>query len=71
MSVFWWFERGGRYLRCEAQQTDGGYELRILGPDGSEHVERFTDSRELSKRQNDVFDEIAKGGWTGPHGWNL
>ena len=59
--MFWWFERGGRYLRCEAQQmTAGGYELRIVSPDGTEQVEHF-----------DVIDEITRDGWTGPHGWVL
>ena len=50
--MFWWFERGGHYLRCEAQQTTAGrFELRIIGPDGAEQVEHFTDSRDLGKRQ--------------------
>jgi hypothetical protein len=68
--VFWWFERGGSYMRCEAQQrTAGGYELRIIGPDGAERVEHFADSRELTKRQHDVMHEMMRDGWTGPHGW--
>jgi hypothetical protein len=70
--VFWWFERGGNYLRCEAQQmSTGGYELRIVTPDGAEHVEHFSDSQDLTKRQHDVIDEITAEGWTGPHGWVL
>jgi len=70
--VFWWFERGGHYLRCEAQQTTTGrFELRIIGPDGAEQVEHFTDSRDLAKRQHDVIDEITQDGWSGPHGWVL
>jgi hypothetical protein len=70
--VFWWCERGGRYLRCEAQQmATGGYELRIVSPDGSEKVEHFSDSSDLTKRQSDVIDEITSEGWSGPHGWVL
>jgi hypothetical protein len=70
--MFWWFERGGAYIRCEAQPAaTGGYELRIVGPDGAERVEHFADSRELSKRQHDVMDEITSDGWNGPHGWIL
>jgi hypothetical protein len=49
----------------------GGYELRIVGPDGSEQVEHFTDPGDLNKRQTDVIDEITRDGWTGPHGWVL
>jgi hypothetical protein len=51
--------------------TTGGYELRIIGPDGSEHIEHFNDSRDLAKRQHDVIDEITQEGWSGPHGWVL
>jgi hypothetical protein len=51
--------------------TTGGFELRIISPDGSEQVEHFTDSRELAKRQDDVIDEITQEGWSGPHGWVL
>jgi hypothetical protein len=70
--VFWWFERGGSYIRCEAQErASGGYELRIVGPDGAERVEHFVDSRDLTKRQQDVMHEIVLEGWTGPHGWIL
>ena len=70
--MFWWFERGGHYLRCEAQQmATGGYELRIVTPDGAERIEHFEDSNELEKRQHAVIDEVTREGWTGPHGWVL
>jgi hypothetical protein len=70
--VFWWFERGGRYLRCEAQPlTSGGYELRIIEPDGAEHAEYFTEARDLTTRQSAIIDEATKAGWSGPHGWVL
>jgi len=71
-SVFWWFERNGTYLRCEALDSpDGGFELRICDPDGTERIERFPDSAELTRRQQAVEDELAADGWSGPHGWNL
>ena len=70
--MFWWFERQGHYLRCEVLQlSTGGYELRVVNPDGSEHVEHFVDTSDLTKRQYDVLDEIVRAGWTGPHGWVL
>jgi len=70
--VFWWFERGGRYLRCEARQiATGQYELRIVNPDGSEQVEHFAESGDLTKRQHDVLDAVTRAGWNGPHGWVL
>jgi hypothetical protein len=70
--VFWWFERHGHYLRCEVRGlTAGGYELRIIDPDGCEQVEHFDHASDLAKRQDVVVDEITSAGWSGPHGWVL
>jgi hypothetical protein len=70
--VFWWFERGGQFLRYETRNISGvGYELRVVQPDGTECVENFVDSSDLTKRQRDVERDLAAQGWTGPHGWNL
>jgi hypothetical protein len=70
--LFWWFEREGKFLRYEVTEcAGGGYELRIIDPDGTEHAERFDDSADLSKRQIDFERELTAKGWTGPHGWNL
>jgi hypothetical protein len=71
-SVFWWFERGGKYLRYEARALPGGTcELRVTTPDGVEHVETFPDSASLTARQVEFEREFIAEGWTGPHGWNL
>ena len=69
--MFWWFERGGLYLRCEVVPAAGGFELRVVEPDGNERVERFSDSSMLEERQRSVIDESIRAGWNGPHGWNL
>ena len=70
--MFWWYERGGRFVRCAAQAVPGdGYELRIVSPDGTEQVERFAASSELAKRQASLESEFHADGWTGPHGWNV
>lgn len=69
--MFWWFERRGEYLRYEAREVKGGYELCVIAPDGTERVEHFTDSSELAKRQLEFEHELSEDGWTGPHGWNL
>jgi hypothetical protein len=70
--VFWWFERSGHYLRYEARETPGGgYELRIIDTDGTERVETFERSEDLSKRQLDFEHELTEDGWNGPHGWLL
>jgi hypothetical protein len=71
-NVFWWFERNGRYMRCEVLQLPSGtFELRVVDPDGDERVERFTDSEELARRQVAVENELIAEGWSGPHGWHL
>ena len=70
--MFWWFERGGRYVRCEIRfAPEGGYCFVVTNPDGTEHVEQFADSKELSKRQFSLARELTGQGWTGPHGWNI
>jgi hypothetical protein len=70
--VFWWFERAGQFLRYEASvAATGGFELRIVEPDGTERVERFDDSSALARRQADFEHQISAEGWTGPHGWNV
>lgn len=70
--MFWWFERGGQFLRYEVNdRAGGGYVLRIIDPDGTERSEDFDDSADLSRRQVAFERELASKGWTGPHGWNL
>jgi hypothetical protein len=69
--MFWWFERGGQFLRYEARALNSrAYELCVVAPDGTERSEQFADSSDLSKRQVDFERELAAEGWTGPHGWN-
>ena len=70
--MFWWFERKGQFLQCEVLPVaTSGFELRIIEPDGTELVERFSDSSALEKRQDAVMAEVKNAGWNGPHGWNL
>ena len=70
--MFWWFERGGRYMRCEILQLSSeSYELRVVDPDGNERIEQFVDCGELARRQQAVQEDLAATGWTGPHGWLL
>ena len=69
--MFWWFERRGEYLRYETREVAGGYQLCVIAPDGSERVETFHDSSDLANRQLEFERQLARDGWTGPHGWNL
>jgi hypothetical protein len=69
--MLWLFEREGDYFRFEAGPAkDGqGYELTLTHPDGTQIVERFEDSSQLSQRQQAIEAQLAGEGWNGPHGW--
>ena len=64
------FEREGRYVRCETRlaTVGAGYELYLVYPDGTEEIERFDDAAELSKRQQTVESSFVADGWRGPYG---
>lgn len=67
--MVWFYERHGRFLRCESRPAaDGGYELIVTEPDGAERIERFDDSSELAHRQAELEEALVAEGWTGPHG---
>ena len=68
--MFWWFERHGALLRVEVLQvSQQKFELRVIGADGAESMECFSNAQDLAKRQEEVIDTITKDGWSGPHGW--
>ena len=67
--MFWWFERGGAYMRCEVLRLAAQkYELRVLDPDGTESVEAFDEATDLAKRQQEMLAGLSASGWSGPHG---
>jgi hypothetical protein len=67
--MIWFFERQGKYVRCETRKTsEGDYELVITRADGTDEVERFDDSSKLAKRQVEIEQGLTSEGWTGPHG---
>ncbi|HEY2849196.1 MAG TPA: hypothetical protein VGI97_04920 [Gemmatimonadaceae bacterium] len=70
--MFWWYERGGEYSRAEVLPLPtGGYELRVVGPDGTESVEQFDAADRVARRRSDIEDELRRDGWSGPHGWYI
>lgn len=66
--MIWFFERKGEHLRCEIRmQIEGDrYDLVIVHPDGSETIESFSDSRELSRRTAELEQALRGEGWDGP-----
>ena len=68
--MVWFYERHGTFIRCETRDADrgSGFELVILDPDGSERIERFTDSSTLERRQHELQATLTHDGWQGPFG---
>jgi len=67
--MIWFYERKGDHLRCELQLPAEGdrYNLVITGPDGTETVESFTDTDELTQRTVDLEQSLRSDGWDGPY----
>jgi hypothetical protein len=68
--MVWFYEKHGTYIRCETRDSadDGGYELLIVDPDGTEQVERYHDSASLTSRQEELESRLTGDGWQGPFG---
>lgn len=68
--MVWFYERQGTFIRCETRDAPNniGFELLIIHPDGSEKVERFTDSQSLEQRQRELQSVLTHDGWQGPFG---
>jgi len=66
--MIWFFERKGDHLRCEIRtQIEGDRcDLVITHPDGTETVERFSDSRGLAQRTTELQETMQRDGWNGP-----
>ena len=68
ISVVWFFERSGRFVRCETRDVPGVFELVIVEADGTERVERFDDSDMMFARQQQLASTLKDDGWQGPFG---
>ena len=68
--MVWFYEKQGAFIRCEARdsETGPGFDLIVIQPDGSEHIEHFDDSRHLTRRQQELESTLADDGWQGPFG---
>ena len=68
--MVWFYERQGAFIRCEARESESrqGFELHVVNPDGSEHMEYFSDSAALTRRQQELEFTLAQDGWLGPFG---
>ena len=71
--MVWFYERHGTFIRCEARDAENGvgFDLFIVRPDGTEHIEHFDDSSTLSRRQVELEASLSHDGWHGPFGQTI
>ena len=67
--MIFFFEQGGRYVRCELLPLpDGGSELIVTEPEGEQTVEVLEDSAEVTRRMTELSQSLLSAGWWGPVG---
>jgi hypothetical protein len=67
--MFYFFQKGPDYLRCELRgRDDGTYELGIQEPGMAERVERFQSSQDAQRRWEELQKRFVGDGWFGPYG---
>lgn len=66
--MVWFYEREGGLLQYEVRRADqdGGYELVITLPDGSERIGRFQRPTELIEESLRTQRTLMNSGWRPP-----
>ncbi len=67
--MIFFFEQGGRYVRCELLPLpDGGSELIVTAPEGNQTVEILHGSAQVTRRVTELQESLLSAGWWGPVG---
>ena len=66
--MFYFFQRGSDYVRCEINEANGGFVIIVTDPDGSTHTEQLPDSQSAYGRFLELQAAFQSAGWWGPHG---
>ena len=68
LGMIWFFERQQARLSYEIRRATEGteFELVITHPDGSQHIEAFTETTLLMERSLGLRDSLAAQGWRVP-----
>ena len=67
--MFYFFQRGGDFVRCEITGDDAsGYRITVTQPGGADQTERFRTSEEAHARWLEIQEQLKGDGWWGPHG---
>jgi hypothetical protein len=66
--MFYFFQRGADYIRCEINEADGDFVIIITDPNGLTRMERLPDSTAAHTRFLEIQADFHSSGWWGPHG---
>ena len=67
--MIFFFEQGGRYVRCEVLDLpDGGSELIVTAPEGNQTKEVLAGSADVTRRITELRESMLRAGWWGPLG---
>jgi hypothetical protein len=67
--MFYFFSRGGAFVRCEIRHSDyGACEIVVAEPGMAERVATFSSSAQAHEHWLRVQEELHAQGWSGPHG---
>ena len=68
--MFYFFQKQQQFLQCEIRTADAPdtFAIVITEPNGSERSQYVVGSAEVSRRWNQVQQELVGEGWWGPCG---
>jgi hypothetical protein len=67
--MIFFFEQNGRYVRCEVLPlADGGSELVVTHPEGTQTTEILRASGDVTRRVSQLREKMVQAGWWGPIG---
>jgi hypothetical protein len=68
--MFYFFNRGPDYIRCEIRPNgaNGCYEILVAEPGQPERLEVFNSSDQAREYWHHLQEDLNQRGWWGPHG---
>ena len=66
--MFYFFQKGSTYLRCEILAGTSGFELVVTEPNGHERREPFPTAQDAQRRWEDLQQQLKDENWLGPFG---
>ena len=67
--MFYFFEKGSAYVRCEIQAAlAGAWEIVVTEPNGDVRTEQFATSKQAEQRWEELQRSFSGDGWVGPFG---